>query len=325
VPRSVACPRRALVLTAGLGTRLRPLTAVRAKGAVPVNGEPLVRRILRWLGDAGVTEAVLNLHHNPASIAATVGDGSDLGVAVRYSWEQPVLGSAGGIRRALPLLLDTSPDMFLAVNGDTLTDVDLAALARRHADSGALVTLALIPNDRPDRYGGVRLDADGYVTGFTPRGADGPSFHFVGVQACEGAAFSALEDGVAAESVNALYPALIARNRRHVAGFVSAASFRDIGAPREYLDTSLALAAAEGDRLAAGARVRVAATATVTRTILWDDVTVGEGATLTDCIVADGVRIPDHAAFASSAIIAAGLIEPGPADRVLGDLLIAPI
>src|SRR3954469_23242456 len=97
---------RALVLTAGLGTRLQPLTLARAKAAAPVDGEPLVRRTMRWLVSQGITDLVLNLHHQPQTIAAVVGDGSDLGARVRYSWESPVLGSAGGPRHALPLLLD---------------------------------------------------------------------------------------------------------------------------------------------------------------------------------------------------------------------------
>ena len=118
----------ALVLTAGLGTRLRPLTAVRAKPALPVAGEPLVRRILRWLAAAGVKRPVLNLHHLPETVTALVGDGADLGPSVRYSWEIPMLGSAGGPRRALPLL---DADRFLIVNGDTLTDVDLRRPRRR--------------------------------------------------------------------------------------------------------------------------------------------------------------------------------------------------
>ena len=92
--RSVSCIRPCL-LTAGLGTRLRPLSAVRAKPALPVAGEALVRRILGWLAASGVTDVVLNLHHRPETVCAVVGDGSDLGVRVRYSWENPVLGSGG--------------------------------------------------------------------------------------------------------------------------------------------------------------------------------------------------------------------------------------
>ena len=112
---------RALLLTAGLGTRLQPLTSVRAKAAVPINGDALVRRVIRVLATAGIRDLVLNLHHRPATIAALVGDGTDLGVRVRYSWEQPVLGSAGGPRHALPLVVDRDDDDFLIVNGDTLT------------------------------------------------------------------------------------------------------------------------------------------------------------------------------------------------------------
>src|SRR5206468_5639217 len=165
--------RHALVLTAGLGTRLRPLSDVRAKPAIPVAGEPMVRRIIAWLAANGVADLVLNLHHRPDTLTAVVGDGSDLAVRVRYSWEQPVvLGSAGGPRQALPII---GAETFLLVNGDTLTDLDLRPLADAHAAARALVTLALVPNRDPRRYGGVRLDHEGRVIGFTSRGpaADG--------------------------------------------------------------------------------------------------------------------------------------------------------
>ncbi len=142
---------RALLLTAGLGTRLHPLTYIRAKAAVPINGDALVRRVIRGLAATGIRDLVLNLHHRPASIAALVGDGGDLGVSVRYSWEQPVLGSAGGPRHALPLVADSDDDDFLIVNGDTLTDVDVWSLLARHRESGAVVTMALIPNPRPSQ------------------------------------------------------------------------------------------------------------------------------------------------------------------------------
>src|SRR6185295_10208415 len=94
----------ALVLTAGLATRLRPLSFVRAKAALPVGDQILAQRILRWLARCGVTDAILNLHHLPHTITSILGDGAAEGVRVRYSWEMPVLGSAGGPRRALPLL-----------------------------------------------------------------------------------------------------------------------------------------------------------------------------------------------------------------------------
>lgn len=291
----------ALVLTAGLGTRLRPLTSVRAKGAVPVNGEPLARRVGSWLAVNGFDDLVFNLHHHPESIAACLGDGSDLGVRIRYSWERKVLGSGGGPRHALPLLTDGGAERFLIVNGDTLTNVDLDAMLGAHAHSGAAVTMALIPNPAPDKYGGVLVGGDSFVTGFSRRGTVPESFHFIGVQIVEAPVFLELEDGVPAGSVDALYPKLIARDSRSVAAFVSKASFHDIGTPADCLRTTLELAKHEGPRM--GARARIDATARVERSALWDDVTIGPAANLTECIVADGVTIPGGARFERSSIV----------------------
>jgi NDP-sugar pyrophosphorylase family protein len=322
---------RALVLTAGLGTRLRPLTYVRAKAAVPVNGEALARRVIAWLVRHGIDDVVLNLHHHPASITALVGDGMDLRARVRYSWEQPVLGSAGGPRRALPLLIDPQPPSaanrrgtFLLVNGDTLTDVDLRQIVAAHERSSAAVTMALVPNPRPEKYGGVQV-SDGRVRRFTPRGGPGGSYHFIGVQAADARVFEHLEDGVPAESVADVYPRLLAREPNAIAAFISGASFQDIGTPVDYLETSLQLTQTEGDRLADGARCRVAGSARLDRTAVWDDVTIGDAAQLTRCIVADGVTIPPGASYADSAIVRADGRKPAPGERIEGGLLIADL
>ena len=108
---------------------------------------------------------MLNLHARPDTIAAVVGDGEHLGLRVRYSWEQPLLGSAGGPRRALPLL---DSDVIIIVNGDTLCEIDLAPMIARHRDSGAAATLGLIRNPAPDRYNIVQLDGDDRITGVVP-------------------------------------------------------------------------------------------------------------------------------------------------------------
>jgi len=315
----------AMLLAAGLGTRLRPLSHVRAKPAVPVNGRPLARRILTWLADHGIREAIVNLHHRPQTVAAVIGDGSDLGLRIRYSWEQPVLGSAGGPRHALPLLTDGHAGPFVIVNADTLTTVDVDGLLARHAVAGAAVTMALIPNPAPMKYGGVRVSADGYVTGFTRAGTPGESFHFVGVQAADARAFAALDDGVPAESVNTLYPRLLAAEPTAVAAFVSDASFRDIGTPRDYLETSLALAEVEGADLVSTRGVEIDATATVERTVVWDDVSIGRHARLVECIVGDGVHVPDGAVFERCAIVRGDGLVPAADERVEGPLLIRAI
>jgi mannose-1-phosphate guanylyltransferase len=313
----------ALVLTAGLGTRLRPLTYVRAKAAVPVNGEALARRVARWLAKHGFVQQVYNLHHHPASVAAVLGDGASLGVRIRYSWEQPVLGSAGGPRRAIPLLTDTGDSRFLIVNGDTLTDVDLDALLQRHEESGALVTMALIPNPAPEKYGGVAVSADQFVSGFMPPGNTTRSYHFIGVQVAEAAAFARVPDDIPYESVNALYPELMRENPRAVAACISDASFSDIGTPADCLVTSLSLAAAEGNRMISRT-AEIALDAVVERSALWDDVKVERGARLTECIVADGVRIPRGSSFARCAIVAAGSRRPAADEHLEHGLLLRP-
>ena len=318
----------ALILTAGLGTRLRPLSSMRAKPAVPVAGDPLIRRILGWLSGQGVADVVLNLHHLPETICAVVGDGADLGVRARYSWEDPVLGSAGGPRRALPLV---AADRFLVVNGDTLTDLPLVGLIERHERSGALVTLAVVPNSEPDRYGGVLVNDDGAVAGFVGRGSDRPSWHFIGVQVAEASAFAGLPVDEPAESIGMWYPALIASDPGCVRAVTTHASFSDIGTPADYLATSLAFARAAADEpvvpgsLLVGTRCRVAASARLVRTVLWDDVTVGEDASLTECIVTDGVRVPAGVRWQRKAVVPAGRCPVEPCDELVGDLLLAPI
>jgi len=314
----------ALVLTAGLGTRLRPLTHVRAKAAVPVNGEPLVRRVARWLAARGIRDHVYNLHHHPPSIATCLGDGTGLDVRVRYSWEPTVLGSAGGPRHALPLLTDTGADHFLIVNGDTLTNVDLAGVLDRHERSGAKVTMSLIPNPAPDRYGGVTVSSDGFVTGFTRPGAGVESFHFIGVQVADAAVFSRLADNVASESVNGLYPVLMREDPESIAAFISDASFSDIGTPLDCLRTSLALAVHEGDRMIAHT-ARIDGTAVVERTAIWDDVVVGARTRLRDCIVADGVTIPAGADYERCAIVPAQVRTAASDERIEDGLLIRAI
>ncbi len=323
IARSPSTRWPALVLTAGLGTRARPLTYDRAKAALPVAGVPLVHRILRRLHAAGVRDVVLNLHHLPHTITGLVGDGTGLGVTVRYSFELPLLGSAGGPRRALPLL--AAPRFFI-VNGDTLTDVDLEAVAAAHRESGALVTMALIPNPAPQRYGGVVVDRGGIIRGFTRRGSTEPSFHFIGVQVAEAEAFAPLPDGTPDESVGRLYPRLMAERPGSIRALVCDASFLDIGTPGEYLATSLALAAHEGGRDAlVGLRARIAADALVEDSVLWDDVAVGPGARVTRSVVGDRVVIPAGARIDACAIVRADRHAPLAGERVEGGLLVHPL
>jgi mannose-1-phosphate guanylyltransferase len=301
--------REALVLTAGLGTRLRPLTDVRAKPAIPVAGQPMIHRIVRALVAQGVSDLVLNLHHLPATLTAVVGDGSDLGARVRYSWEPAILGSGGGPRLAQPIV---GARTFWIINGDTLSDVDLTALAAEHAASHARVTLALVPNREFMRYGGVRLDAHHHVVGFVKRGpaAEG-TYHYIGVQLVDGAVFDVVAPCDVASSIGGVYDALIASDPRAVCGFVSDAAFFDVGRIADYWRTHEFLSARAGASPAVGRRVVVEPTARITRSILWDDVRVAANATIEECILTDGVAIPAGAAYRRAVLL------KGPHDTLL--------
>ena len=331
----------ALVLTAGLATRLRPLSFVRAKAALPVAGAPLFGRILRSLSGAGVRDVVLNLHHLPHTLTRLLGDGAELGVRIRYSWEVPVLGSAGGPKRAVPLLhepgnLSTSgssvpnpesripsPDSgtFLIINGDTLTDVNLGAVVDDHRRSGALVTMAVVPNTEPTKYSGVRVTPEGEFAGWVPRASQEPSYHFIGVQVAEAAAFASVPADVPSE-VRALYQTLAAARPGAVRAFRTQAEFFDIGTPSDYLETSLRLAARERTATAAHAEIRQ--TARVERSVLWDDVIVEDGAMLRECVVTDGVRVPADTSWHGVTIRNASE-ELAPGERRIDGLAIASL
>lgn len=290
---------------------------------MPVAGLPLIHRILTRLREQDVHHVVLNLHHRAETISGIVGDGSDLDLCVRYSWEDPILGSAGGPRRALPLL---EADRFFLINGDTLTDLDLASLARAHVESGALVTMALVPNPDPGRYGGVAVDSGGRIIGFPRAGPDNRGLHFIGAQAVNAEAFRALDPNTPFESVGYLYPDLARSRPGSVRAYVSNASFHDIGTVAGYMSTSREIAARE--RLAvrpAGRRPTIAASARVIDSILWDDVTVEAECDVVDCVVADGVTLSAGSVFERCAIVRAEGRQAELGEHLVGDLIIAPI
>jgi len=288
----------ALVLAAGLGTRLGALSPLRAKAALPVAGQPLIVRLLTRLRDAGVTRVVINLHHRADTITRVVGDGGWLGLDVRYSWETRVLGSGGGPARAVPLL---AADRFFIVNGDTLSTVSFGALADVHVASGADATLAATAADL-SRYNALLADASGAFTGIAARGTAVPAgevsaWHFLGVQAVSASAFAGVDPTRPADSLREVYAALAHTRRDAVRVWASTGDFHDIGTPEDYLRTAQAFAHAEGATLDHGEGTVVSPAARVERSILWDRVSVGDDARLSQCIVADDVAIPPGARY----------------------------
>lgn len=155
---------RAVILAGGQGQRLRPYTAVLPKPLMPLGDRPILERVVEQLRDHGFTELTFAVGYLAELIRAYFGDGERFGVAIDYSLEAEPLGTAG------PLGLIAPPgDDFLVMNGDVLTDLDLAALMRRHRESGAIATLAVFQKLVPISLGVLDLDDDDRVTGYTEK------------------------------------------------------------------------------------------------------------------------------------------------------------
>jgi mannose-1-phosphate guanylyltransferase/mannose-1-phosphate guanylyltransferase/phosphomannomutase len=148
---------KAMVLAAGLGTRLRPLTYEIPKPMVPVLDRPVMAHILGHLDRQGFDEVIANLHYFPDAVKGYFGD------RIEYRYEEELLGTAGGVRNVADFFGD---DLIVIVSGDALTDVDLNGLVQRHRDSSGIATLTVKQVEDTREYGVVIHDADGRIQGF---------------------------------------------------------------------------------------------------------------------------------------------------------------
>ncbi|MFC2030400.1 NDP-sugar synthase [Chloroflexota bacterium] len=157
---------KALILAAGEGSRLRPLTSDKPKPMLPIAGRPLLEHILLWLKGHGVHEVAINLHYKPEAITGYLGDGARWGMAITYSPEDPVLGTAGAAKKLEGYF---RAEAFLVVYGDVLTDLDLGALVGFHRSRGGVATLALYRVENPSACGLVDVDGRGRIRAFVEK------------------------------------------------------------------------------------------------------------------------------------------------------------
>ena len=159
-----------MVFTAGLGTRLRPLTDLIPKPLAPVGPWPLARYAVETMKAAGITDLVLNLFHLPDALPAAIGDGAAWGVHITWSREAPaILGTGGGLRQVRKFLTSEGDEPFAVMNGDTLIDFDLRAAIEKHRESGAIATMVLKDDPRSAQYGAIGYDDEGRVWDFVGR------------------------------------------------------------------------------------------------------------------------------------------------------------
>lgn len=209
---------KAMILAAGRGERMRPLTDTVPKPLLKVRGRPIIEWTIERLARGGIVELVVNHSHLGHLIEAVLGDGSRLGVSIRYSPEKEALETAGGIAKALPLL---GPGPFIAVNGDVICDFDFATLRRREL-GGDLAHLVLVANPPHHPRGDFPLRGGRVLE------ADGPRWTFAGIGLYRPELFASIRAGEKAQLAPLLRDAMA---RGLVGGEIHGGAWLDVGTP----------------------------------------------------------------------------------------------
>jgi NDP-sugar pyrophosphorylase family protein len=338
-----------MVLAAGLGERMKPLTWNCAKPALPLLNRPSILHLLEHLARNGVNQVAVNLHYQPESLRAMESEIRALGIRVFYSEEPTILGTAGGLKKAEGFLMNGT---LVMVNSDLVTDCPLSPVMDFHRRSGAIATLVLFPYVEGTEYGAVEMDGEGRILRIAGRPGPEtgkPRYHFTGIHILDPTIFREIPEGTRSEINREVYPRLIERGAR-ISGYVHAGFWRELGTPLRYLQGSLDLlkmgdagylqrirlregvysatpASAlrgtveplflaganlqmESDTFAAGAvlgnRVVLRRRSSLVRSILWDDVTVGEESALDECLVAARARVPSNSRFSRKILLDEG-------------------
>lgn len=312
---------RGMILAAGLGTRLRPLTLELPKPVVPVLGRPLCSYNIEFLRRAGVREFLLNLHTKPKLIQQRMTGWAGGKIPVRYTLEPLILGTGGGLRNAADFLRE---DTFVAMNGDTVLRFPFASALAFHRERRALATLVLLP-DPWKRYTPVWTDGEGRITGFGDEAGEGVrSGFYTGCQIAEPELLSRIPGKGASCIIRETYAPLI-REKAPVFGFHATGTFLEFGSPADYLRGTLDLLRegfgrkpdrsvtegsgdiifpvhiASGTRIGSGARIgpdavleegsSVGEGASLSGSILWPRASVAPGETVHGAVVTPRVRI----------------------------------
>lgn len=305
---------QALILVGGEGTRLRPLTSTVPKPVVPLVDRPFIVYMLEWLRGHDVLDVVMSCGFMASGVRNVLGDGSGLGIRLRYVDEPRPLGTGGAVKFAESLL----DERFLMLNGDVLTDMDISGQLGQHERTGARGTLALIAVDDPTGYGLVRLNRDRSVQDFLEKPSPDQidtNLISAGAYVLEREVLDLIPPGVNASIERDVFPALVGDG---LYGAVADGYWLDIGTPDRYLKATFDILernvattvgealgesymAVDGDvvcdgRVVPPARVasgcRIAADARVgSLAVLGNGVKVGEGTTIEQSVVFNGAEI----------------------------------
>jgi NDP-sugar pyrophosphorylase family protein len=226
---------KVMILAAGLGTRLRPLTDTCPKPLLPLVLRPMLAHVLEQLQDQGVTEVMINLHHRAPQMRQWLGTGTPWGERLHLSYEREILGTAGGIKRVEALLHDAP---FVVMNADVLVDLDLRAVWHWHCQRGAMVTMVLRPDPAARAYGPVLVDATERVLCINGRPGDidsraGQEMVFTGIQVVSPEVLQWIVPERHVSTTADIYPELLVRQQA-VYGYRHTGYWMDVGVPERY-------------------------------------------------------------------------------------------
>ena len=296
-----------MILAAGLGTRMRPLSELRPKPVLPVRGLPLVAWPLAWLARQGVREVIVNLHHLPEAARDAAARWAPPGLSLWFSEEPSLLGTGGGIRRATSFLRESDPCLVLA--GDAILDLDLAPLLARHRARRDAATLVLRTDPRAARFGTIGIDAEDHVRRIGRRfdlGGEARAGVNVSVYLFSARGLDTLPARDAFNHLDDWLAPRLAAGARAVRGEClegPACIWEPVGTPAEYLAANLqptpvsyldadARARELGVRLepelVVGAGARLGADVRLRRVVVWDGEQVPAGLRAEDGVFAGG-------------------------------------
>jgi mannose-1-phosphate guanylyltransferase len=303
---------RAIVLVGGFGTRLRPLTLATPKQMLPIVDRPMIERVVEHLGAHGVTDAILSLGYRPDAFIDAYPDDVCADVKLHYAVEPEPLDTAGAVRfAAVNAGIDSR---FLVVNGDVLTDLDIGALWKLHADTGAEGTIALTPVDDPSRYGVVPIDDQGRVEAFIEKPTPGEApTHWInaGTYVLEPSIVDRIPAGGKVSIERSTFPAMV--DDASLFAYRSGAYWVDAGTPATYRQVQLDLIdGRRGDaERAVAASAKLATGAHVEHSVLMAGVEVAAGARIEGSIVLPGASVAADAIVRDSIVGPGAVVGPG--------------
>ena len=281
--------KKAMILAAGLGTRLRPLTNILPKPLVPLLDQPLLIYHLKQLANIGVEEVVVNLHSLPEIIKETIQDGAKWGIKVHYSLETPeILGTGGGLSKVQSFFEDE--EAFLIVNGDILCEMPWTQVIEHHKQQQAVATL-LVRTHPGDQSGWVGTNGTDQITRVPdmPEDTASTKHQFTGLHVLSPAIFPHLPKNQFGCVLRTGYRKMLESGLKVSSYNVDDAVWRDIGNPSTYHAANIALLREHNER-------------TGENNYIGKDVTIGKGAVLKGCIVGEGATIGENACLEDSII-----------------------